>query len=69
VLTDNELLAGTSYWRKRLDAEGLHAGASAQIMRVVTRFERELSARFGGTTTVAAALEHRPAPASWWKRH
>ncbi|WP_232080597.1 hypothetical protein [Variovorax sp. SRS16] len=68
VLADAELLAWTKYWRNRLVADSLHAGARSQIAEVVIKFERELSARFGGTTTIASHLEPPPVSKSWWNR-
>lgn len=69
VLSDEELSAGAKYWRDRQAAEGMHADASSRTTEVMAKFERELSARFGGTTTIAADLEPPPVSRSWWKRH
>ena len=69
ALSDDELRAETRYWRNRLSAEGIHAaGGVSQFAQVVRKFECELSARFGGTTTIAADLEPAPIARSWWKR-
>lgn len=56
ALSNDDLLATTSYLRSMVDR------GESSAKEDLTKFEQELTRRFGGTTTVAANLEDPPPP-------